>query len=106
MSFLLRTSAGGFKIENAVTLQELENGGEKYLLPEETAVMHLPELVLTDRQAWRITQGVATSMAEAADGLYRLKGRSGEFFGIGKASGGIVKGVKILHHAEKPQELI
>ena len=106
MSFLLRTSAGGFKIEDAVTLQELENGGEKYLLPEETAVMHLPELVLTDRQAWRITQGVATSMAEAADGLYRLKGRSGEFFGIGKASGGIVKGVKILHHAEKPQELI
>lgn len=106
MSFLLRTSAGGFKIENAVTLQELENGGEKYLLPEETAVMHLQELVLTDRQAWRITQGVATSMAEAADGLYRLKGRSGEFFGIGKASGGIVKGVKILHHAEKPQELI
>lgn len=77
--FLLRTSAGGFKIEDAVTLQEMENGGEKYLLPEETAVMHLPELVLTDRQAWRITQGVATSMAEAADGLYRLKGRSGEF---------------------------
>ena len=106
MSFLLRTSAGGFKIEDAVTLQEMENGSEKYLLPEETAVMHLPELVLTDRQAWRITQGVATSMAEAADGLYRLKGRSGEFFGIGKASGGIVKGVKILHHAEKPQELI
>lgn len=75
-------------------MQELENGAEKYLLPEETAVIHLPELVLTDRQAWRITQGVATSMAEAADGFYRLKGRSGEFFGIGKAFGGIVKGIK------------
>ena len=105
-AFLEKCKTAGFKIEDTVTLQELENGGEKYLLPEETAVMHLQELVLTDRQAWRITQGVATSMAEAADGLYRLKGRSGEFFGIGKASGGIVKGVKILHHAEKPQELI
>lgn len=106
MSFLLRTSAGGFKIEDAVTLQELEAEPLRYLLPEETAVMHLTEAVLTERQAWRITQGVATSMAGVADGLYRLKGQSGEFYGIGKAAGGVMKGVKILHQADKPQELI
>lgn len=106
MSFLLRTSSGGFKIEDAVTLQELEAEPLRYLLPEETAVMHLTEAVLTERQAWRITQGVATSMAGMADGLYRLKGQSGEFYGIGKAAGGVMKGVKILHQADKPQELI
>ena len=106
MSFLLRTSAGGFKIEDAVTLQELEAEPLRYLLPEETAVMHLTESVLTERQAWRITQGVATSMAGMADGLYRLKGQNGEFYGIGKAAGGVMKGVKILHQADKPQELI
>lgn len=106
MSFLLRTSAGGFKIEDAVTLQELEAAPLRYMLPEETAVMHLTEAVLTERQAWRITQGVATSMAGMADGLYRLKGQSGEFYGIGKAAGGVMKGVKILHQADKPQELI
>lgn len=106
MSFLLRTSAGGFKIEDAVTLQELEAEPLRYLLPEETAVMHLTEAVLTERQAWRITQGVTTSMAGMADGLYRLKGQSGEFYGIGKAAGGVMKGVKILHQANKPQELI
>lgn len=106
MSFLLRTSAGGFKIEDAVTLQELEAEPLRYLLPEETAVMHLTEAVLTERQAWRITQGVTTSMAGMADGLYRLKGQSGEFYGIGKAAGGVMKGVKILHQADKPQELI
>ena len=106
MSFLLRTSAGGFKIEDAVTLQELEAEPLRYLLPEETAVMHLTEAVLTERQAWRITQGVATSMVGMADGLYRLKGQSGEFYGIGKAAGGVMKGVKILHQADKPQELI
>lgn len=106
MSFLLRTSAGGFKIEDAVTLQELEAEPLRYLLPEETAVMHLTEAVLTERQAWRITQGVATSMAGMADGLYRLKGQSGEFYGIGKAAGGVMKGVKILHQADKLQELI
>ena len=106
MSFLLRTSAGGFKIENAVTLQELEAEPLRYLLPEETAVMHLTEAVLTERQAWRITQGVATSMAGMADDLYRLKGQNGEFYGIGKAVGGVMKGVKILHQADKPQELI
>ncbi len=106
MSFLLRTSAGGFKIEDAVTFQELEAEPLRYLLPEETAVMHLTEAVLTERQAWRITQGVATSMAGMADGLYRLKGQSGEFYGIGKAAEGVMKGVKILHQADKPQELI
>ncbi len=106
MSFLLRTSAGGFKIEDAITLQELEAEPLRYLLPEETAVMHLTEAVLTERQAWRITQGVATSMAGMADGLYRLKGQSGEFYGIGKAAEGVIKGVKILHQADKPQELI
>ena len=105
MSFLLRTSAGGFKIEDAVTLQELEAEPLRYLLPEETAVMHLTEAVLTERQAWRITQGVATSMAGMADGLYRLKGQIGEFYGIGKAAEGVMKGVKILHQADKPQEL-
>lgn len=106
MSFLLRTSAGGFKIEQAATLQELEAEPLRYLQPEETAVMHLTEAVLTDRQAWRITQGVATSMADVADGLYRLKSHSGEFYGIGKAAEGVMKGVKILHQAAKPQELI
>ena len=106
MSFLLRTSAGGFKIEDAVTLQELEAEPLRYLLPEETAVMHLTEAVLTERQAWRITQGVATSISGVADGLYRLKGQSGEFYGIGKAAEGVMKGVKILHQADKPQELI
>lgn len=106
MSFLLRTSAGGFKIDTAATLQELEAGWQKYLLPEETAVLYLPELVLTDRQAWRITQGVATSMQDVTDGIYRLNSRSGIFYGIGKAVSGVVRGTKILHHAEKPQELI
>lgn len=106
MSFLLRTSAGGFKIEDAVTLQELEAEPLRYLLPEEIAVMHLTEAVLTERQAWRITQGVATSMAGMADGLYRLKGQNGEFYGIGKVAGGVMKSVKILHQADKPQELI
>ena len=106
MSFLVRTSAGGFKIEDAVTLQELEAEPLRYLLPEETAVMHLTEAVLTERQAWRITQGVATSISGVADGLYRLKGQSGEFYGIGKAAEGVMKGVKILHQADKPQELI
>ncbi len=106
MSFLLRTSAGGFKIENAATLQEIETEPQRYLLPEETAVMHLPEAVLTERQAWRITQGVATSMAGVTDGIYRLKGQNGMFYGIGKAAEGIMKGSKILRQAAKPQELI
>lgn len=105
MSFLLRTAAGGFGIAQAATLEEIAADYSAYLLPEETAVLHLPQLVLTERQAWRITQGVVTSMANVADGLYRLKSAADEFYGIGRAEGGTVKGVKILRPAARPQEL-
>ena len=104
MSFLLRLSVGAFKIEQAVTLQEIEQEPMRYLIPAESVVTQLPELQLSEKQAWRITQGVKTTIAGTTDGLYRLKGTDGAFYGIGKAEAEIVKPEKLLQQAPKPLE--
>ena len=54
MRFLLRTRAGAFHIENAVTLEEIrqaaeENRLEEMLLPLETPLMTLPELHVPEK---------------------------------------------------------
>lgn len=66
LSALRRTRAGTFRIENAVTpdeLQELSDGvrvGE-FLLPCEAALPHLPSAHLTTDEARRVSHGAAVS---------------------------------------------
>lgn len=44
MAFLLRTKAGAFEIENAVTLDELSRNLEAALLPLDAPIKHFPEV--------------------------------------------------------------
>ena len=58
MRFLLRTRHGAFAIENAVTVEEIQNaketgGIEKYLLPLDYPLMGLPALRLPERY-WKL----------------------------------------------------
>lgn len=103
MSFLLRLSAANLGIDSAVTLEEIAEEPEKYLQNEETVVAHLPVLVLTAKQAWRITQGVKTTVTGTKDGMYRLKDEQGNFLGIAEAEAETVKAKKILMQAPKPE---
>jgi tRNA pseudouridine55 synthase len=62
VSDLRRTRVGGFTEENAVTLELLEDLGHKprqseLLLPVETALDDIPELAVTDEDAFRLKQG-------------------------------------------------
>ena len=69
MAELRRTRVGGYSEENAVTLQDVvdayhfwkENGMEgpirKVLLPVETAVVHLPKIIIRDSAVAAITHG-------------------------------------------------
>lgn len=54
---LLRKQVGDFYLSEAKTLEEIAAAPYAYLLPAEAAVQDLQELVLTDKQALRITQG-------------------------------------------------
>lgn len=96
VSFLLRTRVGKLELNDAKTLEEISSLPFEYLLPGEFAVEHLPEVILTDRQALRISQGVLTSIAGVLDGKYRLKTVNGCFIGIGNAKDGMVKADKVI----------
>lgn len=96
MSFLLRTQVAGFKIEEAFTLQEITDNPEKCLAEPLSAVSNIPQLVLTARQAARITNGVRTTVAGTADGRYVLMGPAKEFLGIGSCSEEKIQAEKIF----------
>lgn len=96
MSFLLRKQVGNFYLSEAKTLEEITSAPQAYLLPVELAVKEMPELVVNDKQALRITQGVKTTVRNVVDGKYRLKTINGDFWGIVTACDEIVKAEKIL----------
>lgn len=58
LSALRRTFASGFNIDSCVALENLNNENiEKHILSEETAVMHLREIAVTEKQAIRFCNG-------------------------------------------------
>ena len=84
-------------LDDAKTLEEISKEPVAHLLPIEVAVEHFPELILTDKQALRISQGVITSILGVSEGKYRLKTVGGFFIGIGTASNGMVKADKVIN---------
>ena len=100
MSFLLRIQVGCYKLADAHTLQEIAASPENCIMPPVSAVSEMVQLALTGRQAERITNGVRTTVAAAAElgGRCVLLGPGGEFLGIGSIDGGMVQAEKIFAH--------
>lgn len=104
MSFLLRTRVGSYTLADAYTLQEIADAPESCKAEPLTAVAELPKLVLTGRQAARITNGVRTTIAGTSEGRYVLLGPEGEFLGLGICNESMIKAEKILEHYKMPEE--
>lgn len=91
LTALTRTYAGGFSIEQCASLESLnqENIGD-FLLNEETAVMHLREINVTEKQAIRFCNGgqlgfERLKQSDFSEGeLLRVK-HSDKLLGIGVA---------------------
>lgn len=91
LSALKRTYAAGFSIEQCTDLDCLNADNiTDYLLSEETAVAHLRELSVTEKQAVRFCNGGQLDFERlktadfSADELLRVK-HNGLFLGIGRA---------------------
>jgi tRNA pseudouridine55 synthase len=72
LAALRRTRAGEFKLERAVSLEELEKivaSGVEFLVPLEAALPHMPRAHLSVEEAGRVRHGVAVRAGEAARGL-------------------------------------
>lgn len=98
MSSLRRTDAGGFTVDKAVTIGEVqsyadEGRAEELLLPTDSMFLELPALTVRPAQEKKIRCGNAVKSA-AADGKYRVYSEQGEFLMLGEAENGMIKTIK------------
>ncbi len=105
MTFLLRTRAGDFSIKDSHTLEEIADAPERMLLPLETAVCKTGKLYVNDLQAFRITNGVRTTIKGTASGTYALY-LAEVFLGMVTVEEEIVKPEKILVQVKQPPGLV
>jgi tRNA pseudouridine55 synthase len=63
MATLVRTAVGPYRLEDAITLEILEERGQDALIPVEKS-LNMPQLIVTDEQAERILRGIAIDIAE------------------------------------------
>lgn len=98
MSSLRRTDAGGFCVDKAVTIGEVqrladEGRAEELLIPTDSMFSDLPALTVNVAQEKKIRCGSVVKTA-AADGEYRVYSVQGEFLMLGKAKNGMIKTIK------------
>ncbi len=93
MTELRRTSANGFDIKNAVTLEELEllvkeNGFTSKIISIENALLSYPEITVTAPQTNRFKNGGELDYArlhkDLSVGIYRVYSPESEFLGLGE----------------------
>ena len=104
MSFLVRTSAGGFSLQHSCSVEELKDLGEKgelesILLPADKVISHIPAYELAQNRVKAFCNGLLThdrryqeKYQPHKDVLLRVYSQ-GEFLGIGRysvAQGGIL----------------
>jgi len=99
MKELNRTSVGRFKIEQAITINELKDLNkeelEKRIIPMEDLFQDCPKLQLNEKLYNLFLNGVLLNPKELGkekleDGIYRIY-TNGEFIGIGLAKGNLLK---------------
>jgi len=91
LTALKRTAAGGFSLDQAHTLTELEaldaSLRPALLLPADCLVAHLPTVELDAAEAAALCQGRKLAYATAQPGLHRLYAASGAFIGLADSDG-------------------
>lgn len=98
MSALRRTAAGAFNVTDAYSLENVqravnEGWAEELLLPVDSLFSKYESYTASMAQEKKIRTGASTK-ADAADGLYRVYSRSGEFLMLGRTENGVLKTVK------------
>jgi tRNA pseudouridine55 synthase len=98
---LRRTGTGGFRLEDAATLEALQEMGvdkaRARLLPLELLVASIPRCDLGEHESWAIRNGQEVPASpDWGDGERALYGPAGEFIGVGKVSGGQLAAARLL----------
>ncbi len=101
LAALRRTQAGVYREQDAHTLEEIlaakENGSlESLLIPVESVFGQLPVLVAEPWVQKHLENGCPTSGYPAPDGRYRVRDGEGNFLGLARVEGGVLKVEKLF----------
>jgi tRNA pseudouridine55 synthase len=97
MFSLRRTRVGPFKLEQSVTLAQVEDlaaaGQEQELVPVEAIFLSWPAISLDEKQTAKCMNGASFPIG-AGNGLYRVYGSNERFLMLGRVENGIMHTVK------------
>jgi tRNA pseudouridine55 synthase len=92
LTTLTRTAAGGFNLEQAHSLADLEaleaSERQTWLQPADYLVAHLPAVHLNESDAASLCQGRSVSYSGADSGLMRVYTATNRFLGLAQADAG------------------
>ena len=96
MFSLRRTMAAGFTLDESVTLEQMQEGGEALLRPTDSLFRDRPDYRLkTEKQEERCRNGNPFFIQEnLPEGEYRIYGREGEFLCLSRLQGGTMTSLK------------
>ena len=101
MSFLVRTRVGSFSLDQAFTLEEIEENSVSVVLPVDHALDYMPKVILSREIATAFKQGQHISLnthKEYDQALLRIYDDQNLFIGIGQKKSGttIMIPIKVL----------
>ena len=96
MFSLRRTMAAGFTLDESVTLERMQEGGEALLRPTDSLFRDRPDYRLkTEKQEERCRNGNPVFIREnLPEGEYRIYGREGEFLCLSRLQGDTMTSLK------------
>ncbi len=95
MASLQRTMAAGYTLDEAVTIDDVQEKGDSLLRPVDTLFRQYGAYHITkERVEFFVRNGNAVKVADLPDGIYRVYGRDGTFLCLSEANGGILKSIK------------
>lgn len=96
MFSLRRTMAAGFTLDESVTLEQMQEGGEALLRPADSLFRDRPDYRLkTEKQEERCRNGNPFFIQEnLPEGEYRIYGREGEFLCLSRLQGDTMTSLK------------
>ena len=97
---LRRTMAAGYRLDRAVTLEDVQERGESLLLPTDTLFAQYPAYTLPSAgKETRVRNGGAVTDNGLADGTYRVYGRNGDFLCLSHADHGTLTSIQNFFRA-------
>ena len=90
MAALRRTEASGFRIDEAVTLEDVQREGEALLRPTDSLFRAYPAFTIPNAALEKKCLCGNPLRAKLPDGLYRVYGRNGAFLALSEAKDGLL----------------